>query len=152
MSLPGAAGRAFVRTMDRDGPDAMAHEARIFARYLVRAAPPADVADRYALAVARLLPAPDPDRDRALLAFVRRHPWSVGALDAATALVAPQSRLRQRLLIMAALLETTPEGAAEFLPREAGLGRLVLALPAIGLAAVGRVVLGLVLFPLATRA
>jgi hypothetical protein len=138
--------------MAPDGPDAMAREACVFARYLVRTPPPADVAERYAGAVARLLPGPDAARDRALLAFVRRHPWSVGALDAACALVARESRLRQRLLLMAALLETTPEGAAEFLPREAGLGRLALALPAIGLAAVGRVLLGLVLFPLATRA
>lgn len=135
-----------------EGPGDLEAEARVFAHYLLRAAPPADTAERYARAVARLLPGPEAPRDRALLAFARRHPWSIGSLDAAAALVAPHSRLRQRLLVMAAILETTPEGAAEFLPREAGLGALVLRLPAIGITALGRVLLGLVLFPVATRA
>jgi hypothetical protein len=124
-------------------------EAAIFAQYLVRGAAPADVVERYRDAVARLFPDPEGPRDRALLAFVRRHPWSVGCLDAAAALVARDSRLRQRLLVMAALLETTPEGAGEFLPREPGLGALAVGLPVIGLAAVARVLLGLVLFPIA---
>lgn len=125
-------------------------EAAIFARYLVRGVAPADVVARYREAVTRLFPDPETPRDRALLAFVRRHPWSVGCLDAAAALVARDSRLRQRLLVMAALLETTPEGAAEFLPREPGLGGLAFRLPAIGLGAVARLALGLVLFPIAT--
>ena len=125
-------------------------EAAIFARYLVRDAAPADVAERYRDAVARLFPDPDGPRDRALLAFVRRHPWSVGCLDAAAALVARDSRLRQRLLVMAALLETTPEGAAEFLPREPGWGTLALRLPLIGLGAAARALVGLVLLPIAT--
>jgi hypothetical protein len=127
-------------------------EAAIFARYLVRGAAPADVLARYGDAVRRLFPEPDGERDRALLAFVHRHPWSIGCLDAAAALLAPASRLRQRLLVMAALLETTPEGAAEFLPREPRLGELALRLPAIGLAAAGRLLVGLVLFPIAARA
>jgi hypothetical protein len=125
-------------------------EAAIFARYLVRNAAPADVVERYRDAVARLFPDPDGPRDRALLSFVRRHPWSVGCLDAAAALVARDSRLRQRLLVMAALLETTPEGAAEFLPREPGWGTLALRLPLIGLGAAARVLLGLALLPIAT--
>jgi hypothetical protein len=125
-------------------------EAAIFARYLVRRSPPADVVARYREAVQRLSLEGAGARDRALLAFVGRHPWSVGCLDAAAALVAPGSRLRQRLLVMAALLETTPEGAAEFLPREPTLGTLVLRLPAIGFGAVGRLLVGLVLFPIAT--
>jgi hypothetical protein len=125
-------------------------EAAIFARYLVRSAAPPDVAARYREAVRRLFPDPDGARDRALLAFVRRHPWSIGCLDAAAALLAPGCRLRQRLLVMAALLETTPDGAAEFLPGEPTLGQLALRLPAIGLGAVARLLLGLVLFPIAT--
>jgi hypothetical protein len=124
-------------------------EAAIFARYLVRSAPPTDVVVRYREAVRRLFPEGDGARDRALLAFVGRHPWSVGCLDAAAAFVAPGSRLRQRILVMAALLETTPDGAAEFLPREPTLRALVLRLPVIGLGAVGRLLVGLLLFPIA---
>ena len=127
-------------------------EAAIFARYLVRRAAPVDVVARYRDAVRRLFPEPDDARDRALLAFVRRHPWSVGSLDAAAALVAPGSRLRQRLLVMAALLETTPDGATEFLPREPTRGELALRLPVIGIGAAARLLFGLVLFPIATAA
>jgi hypothetical protein len=125
-------------------------EARIFGRYLIGTVPSAELVARYADAVTRLFPDPDGARDRALLGFVRRHPWSVGCLDAAAALVAKDSRLRQRLLVMAAVLETTPEGAAEFLPREPGIGGLLLRLPLIGLGAAGRTVAGLVLFPFVT--
>jgi hypothetical protein len=127
-------------------------EAAIFARYLLREPAPAEALRRYHEAVERLFPDAASPRDRALLGFVTRHPWSVGALDAAAALLAPKSRLRQRLLLMAALLETTPEGAGEFLPREPRLGELALRLPVIGLAAAGRLLLGLVLFPIAARA
>jgi len=127
-------------------------EAAIFARYLLREPAPAEVLRRYRDAVERLFPDAASPRDRALLGFVTRHPWSVGALDAASALLAAKGSLRQRLLLMAALLETTPEGAAEFLPREPRLGELALRLPVIGLAAAGRLLLGLVLFPIAARA
>jgi hypothetical protein len=125
-------------------------EAEVFARYLLRAAPPADAIERYSEAIPRLFPSPGTERDRALLAFARRHPWSLGSLDAAAALVARSDLLRQRLLVMAALLETTPEGATEFLPREPGFGTLALRLPLIGLVALGRLLLGLVILPFAT--
>jgi hypothetical protein len=45
-------------------------------------------------------------------------------LDAVLALLRPQSLLRARLLVMAAILETTPAHAADFLPRPVGMGRL----------------------------
>jgi hypothetical protein len=125
-------------------------EAEMFARYLLRTAPPPDTIERYCEAIPRLFPSLGTERDRALLAFVRRHPWSIGCLDAAAALVARNDRLRQRLLVMAALLETTPEGATEFLPREPGFGTLARRLPLIGFVALGRLLLGLVLLPFAT--
>ena len=153
-SLPGAGRRAFVPSMsapgDRDGIEA---EARAFARYLARMAPPPGLGERYAGAVERLLPGAETPAEHALLVFARRHPWSVAYLDAAAALVARHGRLRARLLVMAALLETTPEGAAEFLPRERGLGALALALPTIALRALWHTLAGLVVYALAvTRA
>jgi hypothetical protein len=121
-------------------------EARIFARYLLSAVPPADVLPRYRDAVSRLLPGPDDPRDRSLVGFVLRHPWAVAYLDSAAALLAPKSRLRARLLIMAALCETTPEGAVEFLPREPGRAAVLARLPVIGLVAAWRTIVGFVLY------
>ena len=88
-------------------------EARLFARYLVNTEVTPEVADRYAQAHLRRLPAP-PDR---LTAFVRRHTWSLGLLDAGSACSHTQSGLRKRLLLMAMVLEATPQYADCFLPR-----------------------------------
>jgi hypothetical protein len=121
-------------------------EALAFGRHLVGVAPPPELLARYERARARLFPEP-PDRlDGALLAFARGHPWSVGPLDAATALVRPQSRLRANVLVMAAVLETTPRFADTFLPRETGRAALLARLAAIGLGAAARLLVGLVLY------
>jgi len=125
---------------------ALADEAQIFGRFLVGRAVPGDLVDRYATACGRLFPEPPDAVDAMLLEFVRRYPWSVGPLDAATGLLRRGSRLRARLLVMSAVLETTPAFADEFLPRTAGRGTVFGRLVVIGCAALGRVVLGVALY------
>jgi hypothetical protein len=107
-------------------------EARAFGRYLVGTEPtPAEV-DRYAAAVAaRIARAPD-----AVVRAARAVPALVGPLDAAAAFVDPEHQLRQRLLVLLAILEASPEHAERFLPRDwpfaaiAALGvRLVVLVP-----------------------
>lgn len=126
--------------------DATDVEGRAFGRHLVRTAPPPELLARYRAACAKLFPDPPDAVDAALLAFVGRHPWSVGPLDAATALLRPGSLLRAKILVMAAVLETTPRFAQAFLPRPTGRLELVGRLATIGLAAVGRVAIGVVLY------
>jgi len=127
----------------------LADEARLFARHLVGREPDAPVVARYRAACAQLFPiAPEP-REAALLAFVRTHPWSLGPLDSALALLRPHSVLRARLLVMVAILETTPAHAADFLPRPTGLARLAWRLPLLGLMAVGQVLVGAAVYPFA---
>jgi hypothetical protein len=121
-------------------------EARALARHVVGAEPPEAVLARYREASARLFPEPPDAVDTALIAFAARHPWSVGPLDAATALLRPASRLRAQLLVMAAVLETTPRFADDFLPRPAGRLELVGRLGAIGLAAALRTLAGVLLY------
>jgi hypothetical protein len=123
-----------------------ADEARIFCRFLVGREVPEALVDRYESACARLFPDPPDAVDAALLDFVRRHPWSVGALDAATGFLRRESRLRARLLVMAAVLEATPTFADEFLPRSAGRGAVLGRLVAIGCAAVARLLLGIAVY------
>lgn len=57
-----------------------------------------------------------PEEDRALLAFVSRHTWSMGLVDAGLALRRPSSVIRTKLLVMSAILETNPELSDAFLP------------------------------------
>ena len=127
-------------------------EAQAFGRYLVGRLPAPALVERYVAARATLFPAdPDAPDERALVAFARRHPWSVGPLDAVCALLRPTGALRSRLLVMAAILEASPSGADDFLPRDAGLPALAWRLGVSGTAVVLRVLAGLALWPLARR-
>jgi hypothetical protein len=125
-------------------------EARVFGRYLVGEVPTQELVERYAAANRRLAHSIGSE-DAAVVAFARRHPWSVGFLDAAAALLRPDGLLRSKILMMAAILETTPRFAEEFLPRP--VPRLVLLVrgAAIGLVAVTKAALGLLLHPIARR-
>ena len=125
---------------------AVASEARAFARYLVRSDPTPDLVERYRAACARLFTEPPDAVDAALLAFVRERPWSIGMLDSALALLRPQSLVRARLLVMAAVLETTPRHVREFLPRPSSLGSLALRLPLLGVKAIAQAAAGAALY------
>jgi hypothetical protein len=140
-----------------DRPDlsdaALASEARIFGRYLVGREPGDDLVARYVAACrTHFAETPRPD-DAAVLAWVRRHPWSVAMLDAASGLLRPGGPLRNRILLMAAILESTPEFADHFLPRQVGPLALVVRVGAAGTVAVANAVVGaLLLKTLARRA
>jgi hypothetical protein len=126
-------------------------EARLFARYLVGVVPAEGLIARYAHACRILFPEPGSPRDEALLAFARRHSWSVSFLDAACGLLWRGARMREKVLVMAAVLEASPDFAEEFLPRTVGPLALFVQLAAVGIVAVGRAVAGLLLLPLAMR-
>src|SRR5438046_9346229 len=117
---------------DADEAPALEAEARLFTRYLVGRPPPAELVDRYRAANAAIFTEPVAREDAALVAFARRHPWSVSLLDAASGLLRPGSLLRNKILLMAAILETSPAFAAELLPRDARPPRLLLAPPPHG--------------------
>jgi hypothetical protein len=133
------------------GSDPLAAEARLFARTLVGRTPSAALVERYADANRTLFPTPASDADEALVAFARRHPWSTSLLDAACGWLRPGARLREKILVMAAVLETTPEFADEFLPRTAPPAALVVRLAGLGLLAAARAAVGILLLPIATR-
>ncbi len=126
-------------------------EARILGRHLVGRRPPESAIERYGKAHRLLLERSGDERDGAVAAFALRHPWSLPLLDAACGVVRPQGILRSKLLIMAAVLEASPELAAEFLPRDTPRAALVVKLGCFGLAAVLRTALGLLLYPVASR-
>lgn len=57
-------------------------------------------------------------QDKKIMTFVLKHPWTLGMIDAALAFTHPTSLLRSKLLLMLAILETMPEYAHLFLPRQ----------------------------------
>lgn len=130
---------------------ALETEARIFGVHLVGRPPSEDLVARYREACRRLWPDAPGGADAARLAFVRRHPWSVGPLDAAAALLDPTCQLRSRVLVAAAILEATPTHADDFLPRAATLPGLLSRLVLGGTVAATKAVLGALLWPLAGR-
>jgi hypothetical protein len=125
--------------------DALAAEARLFARYLVGRTPDEAVVARYVAASRRHFPDPPGSEDAAVLAWMRRHPWSVGPLDAAAGLRRPGGSVRNRILLMAALLETTPAFADQFLPRQTGPLALVWRVGVAGAVAVANALVGMAL-------
>jgi hypothetical protein len=133
------------------GSDPLAVEALRFARTLVGRTPPAALVARYAEASRTLFPTPASDADEAIVAFACRHPWSTSLLDAACGWLRPGARLREKILVMAAVLETTPEFADEFLPRTAPPVALAARLAGLGILAAVRAAAGILLLPIATR-
>jgi hypothetical protein len=89
-------------------------EFRRFARYLIGGPSSAPLAQRYAEACGILGLA----RHDAMTRAAARTPWLLGPLDAGAALVAPRCLLRRRLLLAAAILETSPRHARQFLPQD----------------------------------
>jgi len=132
--------------------EALDLEARAFGRYLVGRTPPAELVARYRAANETLFTEPVSGEDAAIVAFARRHRWSVGPLDAATGLFRPGSALRNKILVMAAILEATPAFADEFLLPPVRPLALLLRVTGLGLATVARTLLGVALLPLAARA
>jgi NADH dehydrogenase len=89
----------------------LADEARLMARYILGVDLAPELVARYEQACAKLF---SDDSDAALL-FVRQHRWALPWLDAASGLCRPASALRRRVLVMVAILETTPKHASFFL-------------------------------------
>jgi hypothetical protein len=78
--------------------DELRTEAIVFGRYLIDREPAEELVARYCRANQELFAGQGNDADRAVLDFARRHPWSIGMLDAAAGLTAHDSQLRRKLL------------------------------------------------------
>ncbi|MBE2212768.1 MAG: NAD(P)H-binding protein [Opitutaceae bacterium] len=123
-------------------------EARALAHHLLHVEPSPELRDRYIEAARHLFgETPGPATD-----FVRRHPWSLRWLEAAQGLMRPRCGLRQRLLLMAAILEATPEHAAWFLQPPPTRMRLFAGLAWRACASAAKILGGMALLPFVPRA
>ena len=133
------------------GDDVLALEARRFGRYLVGREPETALVERYVAASKVLFAESLRSEDAAVVAFAREHAWSVGLLDAAAGLLRPGGPLRNKILLMAAILETSPEHADEFLPRHVGPIALAAKVGVAGVVAVVSALVGAALHTVLAR-
>ena len=124
--------------------DELRNEAILCGRYLVDREPSEDLIERYARAN-EVLFAGGTAVDQEVLDFARRHPWSIAMLDASSGVIGGNSLLRKKLLLMTAIVETTPELVERTEPRSVDLPRLALHVGAAGVRTVFNVVSGLAL-------
>jgi hypothetical protein len=128
---------------------ALAREARVLTRYLLGVDCPPELVERYARG--RRAIAETQGKDHAS-AFAFAHPWSLPALDAASAVIGRAPALRARLHLVAAVLETTPRFADAFLPRHASVLRTIVAIAALTAATALKATIGMpVLWMLSLR-
>ena len=132
--------------------DDLRTEAIEFGRYLVERDLSEELIDRYCRANQELFAheAPDPT-----VTYAREHPWAIGMLDAAAGLAAMRggepSLLRKKLLVMTAIVETTPEYVARTEPRSASLPELAVRLGMAGARTAFHAAAGLALYALVRR-
>lgn len=140
MSSPaGAAQRPSPPAHEAD-PQRLAAEADRITRRLTGVPATPEERERYAAATARIV-APLDDGSARLWELMMRRPRTFSFIDAGLALLDPTGPVRQRLLVMLAILEASPTHADLFLPqterRAAPWGFLAGAAGGAGRAAVG---------------
>lgn len=125
----------------------LAEECVLLTRYLLDREPSPELVARYEAAHSVLeLSGSDGE-----LRFVHRHPWALAYLEAAAGFVSPRGVLRQKVYLMAAILEATPEHAEFFLRTPAPFWPLVAGLVWQGVRSAVKAALGLPLLLLARR-
>lgn len=100
---------------DAISPRRLRNQALLFSKYLLDVKPTEQLIDRYIEANARLFTDPPSPREARLFRTLERAPWLLSILDAPAAYFEPDGLLRRKLLLMAAILEATPEHAEKFL-------------------------------------
>jgi hypothetical protein len=94
-------------------------EAEIFSKYLVKSSVSGELKKRYVLACQKLKPSGNL-RDEKILSFAVRNPFFLPLLDAGLTFSKHKSLLRKKIMIMLAILETTPEYYEAFTTKNYG--------------------------------
>ena len=135
-----------------DGARDLVEEGKLFARYLLgRQDSAPEVYERYATACAILFEAAPTREEWAVNLFVRRHPWSLPLIDAATGITRPHTLLRKKLFLILAILETASAHAEVFTPKPCARGLLAVRVLILGTTSLLQAAAGLLLYPFARR-
>jgi len=120
----------------------LSREAAVLARYLIGREPASTLTARY-INAEQTVGRKDADRlDRQIVDFAVQHYWAIAGLDTACAVLRPQAVLREKLLRLAAVLEASPEGAQDFLPKSAGPAATLFWLAAIAARSAAQLAVG----------
>jgi len=131
---------------------ALINECHKITRYLLSQEPPQDLIQRYIEANSILFAGETPPSDRAILSFIHRNPWSLPYLDAASALFRPNSLLRNKILVMIAILEATPQFAEAFTPEPFSVPQFLWRMAGYGISSVLKFSIGVFIYPYAVNA
>lgn len=132
--------------------DILREECHQITRYLVGQAPPPELMQRYIEAHALLLTEDPHATEAATIRFIQRHPGSLPYLDAVSAILRPGSLLRKKILVMIAILETTPTFTAFFFPEPLSAPQFFLRMVGHGFSSGIKFVVGCLLYPFAVNA
>ena len=135
-----------------DNTAALAHECRAITRYLVEQEPSQDLISRYIEANAVLFTDEASGPDLAIIAFVRKKPWSLPFLDAVSGLMRPNSLLRNKILVMIAILEATPQFSDFFLPESFSIPQFFWRMAGYGISSMAKFLIGVFIYPFAVNA
>src|SRR5262245_19625526 len=91
-------------------------EAIAIAKYLTEREPEEFVIDRYISGGNAKFGIITETKDQKLQLFIVEHPSTLPCIDAACAVLFPKLQLRNKILLMVAILETTPEYCDFFFP------------------------------------
>jgi hypothetical protein len=107
--------RIAVNSTATDSDEVLRREAEILGRYLVKRPLDEPAVSLYVNAVRNTAGVLN-ERERKRLAFVRRHPWALGLVDAGLNLVDSPAEVRHRIYLMFSILEASPGYHDRFLP------------------------------------
>jgi hypothetical protein len=117
-------------------------EANVLSWYLIGAQPTTEIIERYVAANTKLLGNEPSRADQKLLAVAIRHPAFLGPLDVAIAFRQLPCLLKNKLLVMAALLEASPQYVDKFFPASESRWRLAVSLLGIAMRTGLRLLIG----------
>lgn len=127
-------------------------EAVLITKYLLDYSPTEELCKRYIEANRVLLDNYNSKSNSHELGFIRLHPWALPFIDAAAGLLSPGSIVRKKVLLMAAILETSPVYADYFLHRADNHLSLLVNIVWNGLRIVFKLSVGIPIYILARRA
>lgn len=130
---------------------ALMEECSIITRYLLKQEPPHDLVQRYIEANSILCAGETSPSDLAVVSFVRRNPWSLPYMDAASAFFRPNSLLRSKILLMIAILEATPQFTDAFTPEPFSIPYFLWRMAGYGIAGLAKVFIGTFIYPFAVN-
>ncbi len=123
----------------------LARECEVFTRFLIGRPPSEYVVRRYVIGHrAEALAATGDRLDDAILQFARRSPFATRVCDAYASVLGRRSRLRCKLVLLLAVLETAPQIHRELERAPAGVAPTLVMLVGRGIAAIGLLALGAV--------